>query len=67
MRDIGANRLQRLVMLRQRRMNNMTTEQLARLNKVLCGKGCHWATEERIMVCKTLGVKLSKLFKEEAK
>jgi len=51
--------VERLVMLRKRRLTRMTEDELHRLNGILVGKGPNWATQERIDVCEELGKRLA--------
>ena len=51
---------------RGKRLEKMSEVELERLNRVLCGKGQNWLTDERLAVAKELGKRMSLFFKHDA-
>jgi hypothetical protein len=52
-----------IIKLRKRRLSNMTTDELERLNGVLRGKGHNWLTDERRLVCEVWAERIAALLK----
>jgi len=50
--------------LRIRRLENSSIDELERLNQKLFGRGHHWASKERIAVCRVLGAKMAEFFRD---